>query len=133
MRWLLVALLCAPLPVAAQMYKCVNARGAIQYSDKPCPGDMKGGEVDIKPQPPISGKVTPYKEDLKRSEREFQQRELRRVREEESAARARAAEQRRCDSLREQLARTAAIRRPGNAEAHEAALRRLTEQVEKCR
>ena len=35
-----------PLPVLAQMYKCVDERGVTSYSDKPRPG-CKGGEVDI--------------------------------------------------------------------------------------
>ena len=62
------------------MYKCVDARGVTQYSDKPCP-DGKGKEVDIRGQPPISGKVTPGREDLKAAERDFQRREAQRERE----------------------------------------------------
>ena len=39
MRTLAVALLLAvALPAQAQLYKCVDARGKIQYSDKPIPG-----------------------------------------------------------------------------------------------
>lgn len=39
MRALMTALLLAlVLPAHAQMYKCVDARGKIQYSDKPIPG-----------------------------------------------------------------------------------------------
>lgn len=118
---------------SAQVYKCANERGAVQYSDKPCAGDAKGGPVEIRAQPPLSGKLAPYKEDLKRAERELQQREKQRAREEESQARARAAADRRCDELRERLARAEATRRPANAEAHEANLKRLNQQVEKCR
>lgn len=39
MKTLAVALLLAvALPAQAQLYKCVDARGKIQYSDKPIPG-----------------------------------------------------------------------------------------------
>jgi len=69
----LAALLAAP-HAQAQMYKCVDARGVTQYADKPCPGG-KGKEVDIQGQPPISGKVTPGREDLKAAERDFQRRQ----------------------------------------------------------
>jgi hypothetical protein len=131
-RLLLVLLFACAMPAAAQMYKCVDERGRTHYTDKMAPG-CKGGAVDIQGQAPISGKVTPYKEDLNRSEREFQQREKQRVREEEAAARTLAAERKRCDSLRGQHQRLASQRRPANAEAHDAALRNLAGQIEKCR
>jgi hypothetical protein len=46
------------LPAAAQMYKCVDERGVTHYSDKPQPPGCKGGPVDIKGSPPISGTVS---------------------------------------------------------------------------
>lgn len=45
-------------PAAAQVYKCVDARGVTHYSDKPQPG-CKGGPVDIRGSPPISGESAP--------------------------------------------------------------------------
>lgn len=129
----LLPLLLAPQGARAQMYKCANERGVIQYSDKPCPGGTKGGEVDIRGQPPISGQLTPYKEDLRRSESDFRRREQQREREYQAQERNLAAERKRCDNLREQLSRAAATRRPGNPEAYDAALRKLTAEVEKCR
>lgn len=130
---LLAALLLAPLGAGAQMYKCANERGVVQYSDKPCPGGTKGGEVDIRGQPPISGKLMPYKEDLRRSESDFKRREQQREREYQAQERSLAAERKRCDNMREQLSRAAATRRPGNPEAHDAAIRKLTAELEKCR
>jgi len=51
MRALTMALLLAfVLPAQAQMYKCVDARGKIQYSDKPIPGCR--GEKTIAAPPP---------------------------------------------------------------------------------
>ena len=73
-------LLLGSAPSFAQMYKCQDARGVTQYADKPCP-DGKGKEVDIRGQPPISGKVTPYREDLKSAERDLQRRQAQREQE----------------------------------------------------
>jgi len=47
-------LLAAAFPAAAQMYKCVDERGVTHYTDKPRP-DCKGGKVDIRPIPSLSG------------------------------------------------------------------------------
>src|SRR5262245_10757191 len=122
--FLLLALL--PLAAQGQMYKCVDARGVMQYSDKPCPG---GKEVDIRGQPPISGKLTPAKEDLKRDEREFQRRQIQQERQEQAEAKKLAQAKQRCDNLRNELARASAVRRPPNAEQHEARLKRLNEEI----
>ena len=111
------------------MFKCVDARGVTQYSDKPCPG---GKEVDIRGQPPISGKLAPAKEDLKRDEREFQRRQIQQERQEQAEAKKLAQAKQRCDNLRSELARANAVRRPANAEAHEARLKQLNDQVAKC-
>jgi hypothetical protein len=51
---LAAALALAAAPAAAQMYKCVDARGVTHYTDKPQPG-CKGGPVDIRGSPLISG------------------------------------------------------------------------------
>ena len=115
------------------MYKCKNERGATQYSDKPCTEGHKGGEVDIRGQPPISGKLAPAKEDLGRAERDFQRRQVQRSRQEEQEARQLAQARQRCDSMRAQLQRLNMIRRPRNAEAHDAQIRRLNEEIAKCR
>ncbi|HXR59042.1 MAG TPA: DUF4124 domain-containing protein [Burkholderiales bacterium] len=124
----------AALPAAGQMYKCKNERGATQYSDKPCPQGHQGGEVEIRGQPPISGKLAPAKEDLGREEREFQRRQMLRNRQDEQQARQLALAKQRCDSMRAQLQRLNATRRPRNADAHEAQVKRLSEEIsQKCR
>ena len=75
-RWAIVAAaLFAAAPVHAQMVKCVDADGRTHYTDKPPPG-CKGGAVDIKAAPPISGKVQESKENMSDAEREFQRRRL---------------------------------------------------------
>ena len=130
---LAAVLAAAALPAAGQMYKCRNERGATQYSDKPCADGHQGGEVNIRGQPPISGKLAPEKEDLGREERDFQRRQIQRTRQEELEARQLAQAKQRCDSLRRQLARANATRRPRDAAAHEAQIRRLNEEVSKCR
>jgi len=124
----------AALPAAGQMYKCKNERGATQYSDKPCLQGHQGGEVGIRGQPPISGKLAPAKEDLGREEREFQRRQMLRNRQDEQEARQLALVKQRCDSMRAQLQRLNATRRPRNAEAHDAQIKRLSEEIsQKCR
>ena len=128
----LIALLAAPA-VHAQMYKCVDARGVTQYSDKPCP-DGKGREVDIRGQPPISGELKPHKENLKAAERDFQQRQAKQERERLQEQRALEAQQKRCTSLRDQLARAMATRRPPDAAAHDARIAALNADIARvCR
>ena len=128
----LIALLAAPA-VHAQMYKCVDTRGVTQYSDKPCP-DGKGREVDIRGQPPISGELKPHKENLKAAEREFQQRQAKAERERLQEQRMLEAQQKRCASLRDQLARALATRRPPDAAAHDARIAALNADIARvCR
>jgi hypothetical protein len=80
---LLVALLILPLPALGQMYKCVDERGRTTYSDKPGP-NCKGGPVDIRPSPPISGEQTERREeDFKRQDAEFRRRQIERSQAEE--------------------------------------------------
>jgi hypothetical protein len=116
-----LALLLLPLALTAQaqMYKCQDARGVTQYADKPCPGG-KGKEVDIRGQPPISGKLTPYRENLGSSEREFRYREAQRERERQNDARALQVRQQRCNNLQMELQRLSATRRPPDAAQHDA-------------
>ena len=100
-----------PLPVLAQMYKCVDERGVTTYSDKPRPG-CKGGEVDIRPSPPIG---TPgarsSAQDFKRDEADFQRRRIERERAEEKAVARQAAVERHCENLQVELARYQSGRR----------------------
>lgn len=83
-------------PVHAQMYKCVDEKGRISYSEQPLPG-CKGGKVDIRPLPPVGGKAATQSEDIKGQEADFRRRKLERAqadakeraaREQEFAARA---------------------------------------------
>lgn len=109
MRAAALALLLLALP-AHGMYKCVDARGVTQYSDKPCP-DGKGKEVDIRGQPPISGKVTPGREELNAAERDFQRREAKRERERQADAKADDARLRRCATAQAERQRWASVGR----------------------
>ena len=88
------------------MYKCVDQDGVTHYSDAPRPG-CKGGEVDIRASPPISGAVRGRTEDFARQEAEFKRRQGERSRVE---AKERAALQGRCKRLRGELARLASGR-----------------------
>ena len=102
MRWRYLAPAVLILGVSSplvQMYKCVDARGVTHYSDKPRP-DCKGGEIDIRPQAPISGTLTPRRDDFGGQEREFQRRQIQRDKQGEAEAKALAERKRRCDLLR---------------------------------
>lgn len=99
MNALAALLLLVSLPVHAQMYKCVDERGVTHYSDKPRPG-CKGGEVDIRPIPPPSGKERASSSDPKGAEHEFQRRQIDRARADEADARKQQRQKRRCASLR---------------------------------
>ena len=114
--------------VHAQMYKCVDARGATAYSDKPCP-DGRGKEVDIQGQPPISGKLTPKRDDLEAAERDFQRREALRERERQAEAKALETRKRRCTTLRAELQRAGSVRNPADNVAHDARLARLNAEI----
>jgi len=102
MRALVLALLLASGgAVQAQMYKCVDERGVTHYTDKPRPG-CKGGEVDIRPIPSLSGSVTERSADFEREEADFKRRQNERER---AAAKERAELAARCKSLRQEQAR----------------------------
>ena len=57
------------------MYKCVDERGKIQYTDKPQAGCKQAA---IKPSPPLSGEVRPRGEDFANDEAAFRRRQLER-------------------------------------------------------
>lgn len=108
MRGIVVlAALLLPAWAHAQMYKCVDERGVTTYSDKPRPG-CKGGAVDIRPSPPLSGQVQPRSEDLSREDADFKRRQLDRER---AAAKEQAAVDKRCRALRQEHARLSSGRR----------------------
>lgn len=99
--WLVLACLAIALSAQAQMYKCVDARGVTQYSDRPCP-DGKGKAVDIRAQPPISGTLQ-GSGDMGAAERDFQRRQIDRAREDEAVAARAEQQKRRCAALHSQL------------------------------
>jgi hypothetical protein len=66
-------LLVLALNAHGQMYKCVDERGKVNYTDKPQPGCK---EAAIKGSPPISGALRQRNEDLGAEEREFRRRQL---------------------------------------------------------
>jgi hypothetical protein len=92
----LVFLLLVAFPAWAQMYKCVDERGVTHYTDKPRP-DCKGGKVDIRPIPSISGKGSPASRDLASQDADFKRRQIERG---ESEAKDKAALDQRCARLR---------------------------------
>jgi hypothetical protein len=83
----------------AQMYKCVDQRGVVQYSDKPSPG-CKGGPVDIQPIPSLSGHGTTPPPSASRQDTDFRRRQIERERLEASE---RAALAQRCARVRQEL------------------------------
>ena len=92
--------------VQAEMYKCVDERGITHYSEKLLP-NCRGGAVDIKPIPPVGGKIQPRTENLKREERDFQKRRQQRAKTEEKE---RKALEQRCRKVRGELQRLQARR-----------------------
>lgn len=88
--------LVAALPAAAQMYKCVDEQGVTHYSDKPRPG-CKGGKVDIRPIPSVSGQTTPPPSDVSRQDADFKRRQ---IEIQEAEAKEKAALGERCARLR---------------------------------
>lgn len=139
MKVVAAAALLAALPAYAQMYKCVDERGITHYSDKPRPG-CKGGPVDIKGSPPISGNVTPpAASDLKRQEADLKRRQMER---DKAQAEQRAALAERCAAVREEYAVYASVGRIVRMEsgqpvymddaAREARMAALKEQMRGC-
>lgn len=102
MKWMALAAVLVALPVQAQMYKCVDARGRVQYSDKPQPG-CQGGAVEIQPIPPLSGQVAapPASSSTAQQDAEFKRRQMERERQE---AHEKTAQAERCQRVRQELA-----------------------------
>jgi len=100
MKWLALGALLVTLPATAQMYKCVDARGVVQYSDKPSPG-CKGGPVDIQPIPSLSGHGTTPPPSASQQDTDFRRRQIERERQESSE---KAAQMERCTRVRQELA-----------------------------
>lgn len=94
----LALLLLAASPAGAQMYKCVDERGVTHYTDKPRPG-CKGGAVDIRPIPAISGATAPASRDLDGDDAAFKRRQIER---EQAATQDRTALDERCARLRQE-------------------------------
>ena len=83
------------------MYKCVDAKGVTHYTDKPLPG-CKGREVDIRPQPSISGSAPQAPgEDFKRQDADFKRRQVERA---EAEAAGKAEMNKHCARLRREQA-----------------------------
>lgn len=60
MRWLLLGLF-LPLAASAQgLYKWVDEKGVVHYSDKP-PAGQSGRKLDVAPQPPLDGSSSPQR------------------------------------------------------------------------
>jgi len=89
----------------AQMYKCTNERGVVQYTDKPGAGCK---EVAIRASPPISGALQTPADDLGRQEAEFRKRQLDR---DASVTKEREALAQRCTLLRREQSLLATSRR----------------------
>ncbi len=108
MRSAALVLLLAAFPAAAQMYKCVDARGVTHYTDKPLPG-CKGGPVNIRGQPPIAEPAAPAspsapaapaaKPDAAREDADFKRRQIER---EQAETREKSAAAERCAVLRQE-------------------------------
>lgn len=92
-------LLVAAFPAAAQMYKCVDERGVTHYTDKPRP-DCKGGKVDIRSIPSISGETAAPASNFAAQDAEFKRRRIEGAQSEE---REKAALDQRCARLRQEL------------------------------
>lgn len=99
-RELAAAALIAAGPAHAQMYKCVDARGVTHYSDQPHAG-CKGTKVNIRPIPPVSGKVTSANRDVAELDADFKRRQLERERAEGTD---KSAFEQRCVQLRQEQA-----------------------------
>jgi uncharacterized protein DUF4124 len=82
------------------MYKCVDESGVTTYSDKPRPG-CKGGTVDIRPIPSVSGKTTSRSGDVAGQDADFKRRQIER---EHAEAKEKASLDKRCANLRQEHA-----------------------------
>jgi hypothetical protein len=87
---------------AQTMHKCVDKRGVTHYSDKPLAG-CKGAEVKIQGQPPISGTLSPPRQDSGQDERDYQRRKMDEERIREAQRNTREKMDQQCAQLRAQL------------------------------
>ena len=100
MKWIALCALLVALPAHAQMYKCVDKRGVVSYSDKPSPG-CKGGPVQIQPIPPLSGQESaPAAVNPSAQDADFKRRQIERERYESLE---KAAQQERCQKVRQEI------------------------------
>ncbi len=113
---LLAGLVLAGAVHAAPVYKCVDAKGVTQYSEKPVPG-CRGTEVDIQPLPPPSGAERPEARDLAEQERGFRRRQIEREEAEKKAATEMQQRAKRCQQLQSELARYTQSRRVWQTDA----------------
>src|SRR5688500_535939 len=124
---------------AAQMYKCVDARGVVQYSDKPSPG-CNGGPVDIQPIPSLSGQGTTPAPSASQQDTDFKRRQIERERQESNE---KAAQMERCSRVRQELAWLSAATRVSRINdagervymddaARESRLAQLKQQIRGC-
>ena len=114
--FLLAGLVLAGAVQAAPVYKCVDAKGVTQYSEKPVPG-CRGTEVDIQPLPPPSGAERPEARDLAEQERGFRRRQIEREEAEKKAAAEMQQRAKRCQQLQSELARYTQSRRVWQTDA----------------
>jgi hypothetical protein len=97
------AICCGLLAPAAQaqVYKCVDERGVVHYSDKPHAG-CKGGPVGIQPIPSLSGQASkPPSPSISQDDADFRRRQIERERQESYD---KAAQMERCTKVRQELA-----------------------------
>jgi len=83
----------------AQMYKCVDERGRVHYSDKPQPG-CKGGPVELQQIPSVPGQAGTPKSSDAQQDADFRRRQFERERQE---ANEKAAQTERCTRARQEL------------------------------
>ena len=112
MKTLALLVLLVPLCAQAQLYKCVDERGKIQYTDKPQAGCK---EAPIKPSPPMSGEVRPRQEDFASEEAGIKRRQLER---EAKDARERKSLEQRCARLRQEQRTLSSGRRIAKLDAN---------------
>jgi hypothetical protein len=106
----LAAALVLALPAQAQMYKCVDARGVTHYADQPTAG-CRNAAVDIRPSPPISGRLAPPAADAAQQDADFRRRQVQRAQAERDEREQRAALESHCAALRQDRAVLSAGRR----------------------
>ena len=97
------------------MYKCVDARGVTHYADAPTAG-CRNARVDIRPSPPISGRLAPAQDEAQQ-EADFRRRQIDREQAERTEHAQRAELESRCATLAEQRAELTSGRRLARIDA----------------